>query len=174
MSRLGKDGAEADAVWQRLGEPQQRFSTLLVVYPTDPNGDIPADDAAKRRILTDWQIKPWKFGKQTYDEIWKLNEGLKENGLGIHLQDVKLECKDAKYQNIKVSFVGKAIWRMKDAVRESVLVAALAQYDKLIPYREVTTDWLRSKLGLAGPLAGSDSGTEVSTGRDFGDLLDQI
>lgn len=167
INRLGKDGPEADAIWKKIAEPRLYFSTLLIVYPTNQSGDI--TDNEKNRLTTDYRIIPWRFGKQTYDAIWKLNAGLKSNGMGIHSQDIKLECKDPTYQNITVSFVGAALWQRNPKFRDIVLAKALPFYDRLIPFREMTTDQLRAKLGMGGP-----AGVDVSAPSDFGDLLDQV
>ena len=171
VNRLGKDGPEADAVWKKIAEPKLYFTTLLILYPTNAQGDI--TDAEKTRLTTDWKIIPWRFGKKTYENIWKLNNGLKSNGMGIHSQDIKLECKDDKYQQIDVSFVGAAIWQKHEKFRNLVLSKAMPFYDKLIPFREMTTDQLRSKLGIGGS-AVSTTGADAASGGDFTDLLDQV
>jgi hypothetical protein len=166
ISRLGKDGPDADAVWKKLDEPKQYFTTLLLLYPTNQKGDI--GDAEKARIATDWRLIPWRFGKQQFERIWKLNAGLKENNLSIATQDIKLECKDAQYQNIEVTFAGAAIWQRNEKFKQMVLGKAIESYDKLIPFREMTTDQLRSKLGIGGPAV-----SDVAAG-DFGDMLENV
>lgn len=171
VSRLGLDGPEADAVWKKIAEPRLYFTTLLVVYPTNAHGDITENE--KARLTTDWKIIPWRFGKKTYENIWKLNNGLKSNGMGIHSQDIKLECKDAQFQNIDVSFVGAAIWQKHEKFRNIVLSKAMTFYEKLMPFREMTTDQLRAKLGLGGS-AVSSVGSDAAAGGDFSDLLDQV
>lgn len=171
INRLGKDGPEADSVWKKIPEPRLYFSTLLILYPTNAQGDI--TDNEKGRLTTDWKILPWRFGKKTYEEIWKLNAGLKSNGMGIHSQDIKLECKDAQYQNINVSFVGASIWQKHEKFRTMVLTKAMGFYDKLVPFREMSTDQLRAKLGLGGSAVMS-VGDDAATGGDFTDLLSQV
>jgi len=166
LSRLGKDGPEADAVWKKLPEPKQYFTTLLLLYPTNQKGDI--GEAEKARIATEHRLIPWRFGKQQFERIWKLNAGLKENNLSIATQDIKLECKDAMYQNIEVTFAGAAIWQKSEKFKQLVLGKAVEFYDKLIPFREMTTDQLRSKLGIGGPVV-----SDVSAG-DFGDMLENV
>lgn len=171
INRIGKDGPEADSVWKKIAEPKLYFSTLLILYPTNAQGDI--TDNEKGRLTSDWKIIPWRFGKKTYENIWKLNAGLKSNGMGIHSQDIKLECKDAQYQNIDVSFVGAAIWQKHEKFRSLVLAKAMTFYDKLVPFREMTTDQVRAKLGLGGS-AVSSVGSDAASGGDFTDLLDQV
>jgi hypothetical protein len=171
VSRLGKDGPEADAVWKKIQEPKLYFTTLLIIYPTNSQGEI--TDNEKPRLTTDWKIIPWRYSKKTYENIWKLNNGLKSNGMGIHSQDIKLECKDAQYQNIDVSFQGPAIWQKHEKFRNLVLAKAMSSYDKLMPFREMTTDQLRAKLGMGGSAVSTVSAGAVSAG-DFSDLLDQV
>lgn len=164
LSRLGLDGADADVVWKKLPEAKQYFSTLLLIYPMTREGkhDI---EAIKRG---EWKIVPWRFGPGTYDEIYNLNDGLRGNQMSIANQDIKLECKDTQYQNMKVSFVGKAVWQTNDKFKKMVLTKALEFYGKLVPFREMTTDQLRAKLGLGG------SPVQDVTGEDFTGLLDNV
>ncbi len=166
LSRLKKDGPEADLVWKKLEEPKQYFTTLLLVYPTNQKGEI--TESEKQRLLTDWRLIPWRFSKPQFERVWKTNAGLKENNLSIANQDIKLECKDATYQNIAVDFTGPAIWQKNEKFRSVVLEAALARYDELQPFREMSTDQLRAKLGLTAP-ASSDIGTS-----DFDDMLSKV
>jgi len=166
ISRLGKDGPDADAVWKKLEAPKQYFTTLLLLYPTNQKGDI--GDAEKARLTTDWRLIPWRFGKGQFETIWKLNAGLKENNLSIATQDIKLECKDAQYQKIETTFAGAAIWQKNEKFKQHVLGKAVEMYDKLVPFREMTTDQLRSKLGIGGAAV-----SDVSAG-DFGDMLEGV
>ena len=113
-------------------------------------------------------MMPWRFGNNVYEEIWKLNDGLRENTMTLASQDIKLECKEPKYQNIKISFVGKALWQTHDGMKQSILTKALGMYDKLLPFREMTTDQLRAKLGLGG------SAVQDVSSDNFQDLLDIV
>jgi len=174
LSRLGMDGPEGDAVWKRLEAPQINYSTLLVVYPTDRKGEL------SKAQFADWSrdptVIPWRFGPKRYENIYKLNAGLRENSMGLHTQDLKLECdpkKEEKFQNIEVSFVGKAIWRQNPKIQQIVLEKAIPLYSKLVPFRAMTTDQLRAKLGMGGSSV-SDVAAGGTSGGDFTDLLDQV
>lgn len=168
MSRLGKDGADADAIWKRLGDPRAYFSTLLLIYPTNSEGGLNKEEFGAQVKGGKLKLIRWRFGKKTYDGIWKQNDALRANNIALASQDVNLECKEPKYQNIEVSATGPAIWLKNDVVKAAVLAQAVGMYDKLIPFREMTTDQLRAKLGLG--TSGSD---DVSSG-DFQDMLDQV
>jgi hypothetical protein len=151
-------------------EPTQYFSTLLLLYPTTPEGKLDVEGTRAGK----WRLVPWRFGRSMYHEIFSLNDGLRANGLSIAEQDVRLECQDAKYQRIKVSFVGKAVWRSNDSFKQKVLSVAVPQYDRLVPFRAMSTDDLRSKLGLGGtPGLGATPMNPVSD-TDFSGLLDTV
>lgn len=165
LSRMGKDGPEGDRVWSKLEQPKRGYSTVLLLYPMKGStGEI-----IKEKITTDYVVSPWRFSKQVYEDIWKLNAGLKENGILLSSQDVKLECKDKQYQKISISIAGPAIWQKSEKFRNVVLEQAMAWYPKLVPFREMTTDQLRAKLGFGGPAV-----SDVSAGGDFTELLDNV
>jgi hypothetical protein len=164
LSRLGKDGPEADAVWKRLSsEPKLNFSTMLVIYPTTKDGTL---DKSRFSEIT---VKPWRFSQKRYEAIWKTNNTLAQNGLSIANQDLLLECKDPKFQQIEASGAGPAIWLKSEKYKETVLEKAVSLYDKLVPFREMSTDQLRSKLGLNGSAV-----QDVTGGGDFEDLLQNV
>jgi hypothetical protein len=152
LSRLGKEGAEADEVWKKLdnhtpdSKAKTHFSTLLLIYPSNKDGEI------DKTQFVEWAknpvIKPWKFSPKRYDLIWKVNMGLVKNGASIADQDLKLECKDDKFQQIEPQGDGKATWLKVEKLKTIVLDRAIAYYDKLVPAREMTTAQLREKLGL--------------------------
>jgi hypothetical protein len=164
LSRLNRDGKEADAIWGKLPEPKKYFSTCIVIYPTDRKGEI-----NKELLTTHWKVMPWRFGKQMFERFWKLDESLTTLGQSLATQDIKLECKDTGYQTIEANFAGPAIWQKSEKFRNVVLEKALDLYPKLIPFREMTTDQLRAKLGLGGSAV-----SDVSAGGDFADLLETV
>lgn len=165
LSRKGKDGPDADAVWNKIAEPKPYFTTLLLIYPTDRSGALD-----KNRLATDWSLVPWRFGRRIYDDLYKLNAGLRDNGMNLCSQDLTLECKDAQYGNIAVSFAGPAVWQKADKFRNMVLTKAIPMYERLVPFRELTTDQLRAKLGIGGPVAMDSS----IGGGDFADILENV
>lgn len=161
VSRLGLDGPEADEVWRRLPEPRKFFTTVLLIYPTDKRGEVDRDSLARR-----WDVIPWRFGSKIYDSIWKTAKSLRENNVSLASQDLLLECKNEEFKNVDVSGAGPAIWTRTPEFKERVLKAALPLYDKLVPFRELSTPDLRSKLGLDSPgNVGSD---------DFDSILENV
>ena len=177
ISRLGKDGAEADVLWKKLPEPKLKYTTLVLIYPTDRAGNIDKD-----KLANGWMIMPWRFHKGVFEDIWKVNKSAEEDGSSIALKDVKLECKEQTYQNIVPSTCGPAIWQKSPKFKEIVLTKAMEMYnDKiLIPYPQLTTAQLRAKLGMGGGSAGSggssgsSSGGDSSSTTDFSDILEGV
>jgi hypothetical protein len=165
LSRLGKEGPEADAVWKKLPDAKQYFTTLLLIYPMTREGKHDLEAIKQGQ----WRIIPWRFGPGTYDEIWNLNDGLRGNQMSIANQDMRLECKDTTYQNMKVSFVGKALWQSNEKFKKMVLTKAMEFYGKLVPFRDMSTDALRAKLGMGGSPV-----QDTTAGEDFTGLLDNV
>ncbi len=164
VSRLGLDGADYDAVWRSLPEPKQYYTTLLLVYPTTRDGNIIKSD-----LLTGWKLLPWRFSPERYQQIYKRNVSLVENGITLASQDITIECKDTNFQNISVDGAGPALYRKSEKFKDVVLNAALNFYDKLNPFREITSTDLKIKLNMAGGGAVSSVSTE-----DYSDLLDKV
>ena len=172
LSRLGKDGPEADDVWKRLPEPKPYFITLLLVYPTDNEGNLSKEMFAAQIKEGKPKLIPWRFSKKVYDDVWKANDALRANGLSLSSQDFKIECENPEFQNVSVAAAGPALWMKNEQVKKVVLASAVAMYDKLNPFREMTTDQLRVKLGLAAPSTGG--GSDDVTSDNFQDMLDSV
>ena len=164
ISRLGLDGADYDTVWRLLPEPKQYFTTLLLIYPTTRDGKI-----LKDTLSSDWKVMPWRFSPDRYNQICKRNQSLVENGISIASQDILIECKDTQFQNVQIDGAGPAIYRKSSKFQEAVLTKALEMYDKLNPFREMTSTDLKIKLNMAGGGAIANVGTE-----DYGDILDKV
>jgi hypothetical protein len=166
LSGLGKGTAEEDEVWKKLEPPKTHFSTLLIIYPSNKKGEIDKTNFAN------WKIVPWRFSPKRYDLIWKVNMGLVRNGASISNQDLLLECKDEKYQQIEPSADGPATWLKSEKFKQVVLAKAVDFYDKLVPFRQMTTAQLREKLGLSSGSSGAVQ--DVAAGSDFTELLDNV
>lgn len=164
LSRLGKDGADADTVWKMLGDMKRYFTTVLLVYPTNKEGEV-----IKEQLAHNWSVIPWRFGNKVFERLLQVGDGLRANDLSIASQDLMLKCSNADYQNFDIDGAGKSLWRMNEKFQSQVLEKAMSLYDKLVPFREISTADLRIKLGLSSGNAGediSDSG--------FEGLLDQV
>jgi len=148
---------EEAKVWAKLGEKKDYVTTLLLIYPTDRDGEVDKDALGRK-----WQIKPWRMSPDKYEVFRKINRGLLEGGSTISATDLHLSCSDTQYQKITITQAGPAIYLRNEAFRRQILAKAVTYYKKLNPFRDMTTDDLREKLGLA-PTAGAS----VSVGSDF-------
>jgi hypothetical protein len=171
ISRLGKDGPEADAVWKRLGDVKSYFTTLLLIYPTTAEGAVDKEQFASQAKNHKLKLIPWRFSVKTYDEIYGVNEGLRDNNLSLASQDVKITCDNPKYQGVKVVAAGPATWQKNEGIKAAVLTAALNKYDGLNPFRELSTDQIREKLNLGG---GSSTAGDDASVDSFNDLLEGV
>lgn len=174
ISRLGKDGPEADAVWKKIQEPKVAFITLLLVYPTDGEGTLVKEIFASQIKQGKPKLVPWRFSNKVYEDIWKANDGLRENGLSLSSQDVKIECENPQYQNVAISTAGPCLWMKNEQIKKVVLEVAASMYDKLNPFREMTTDQLRAKLGLTSSASGGSAGSDDVSSDNFQDMLDSV
>lgn len=172
LSRMGMDGADADSVWKSMGDVKNYFTTVVLFYACDKDGNLAKNQAGeidKSALLNNWSLMPWRFGPKTYDSIWTVNKGLRSNDLTIADQDLILKCDNAEYQNFKITAGGKATWRKSPELQKRILDKAITFYDKLVPFREMSTADLRIKLGMGG----GQSGEEVSADQ-FTDMLDGV
>lgn len=165
LSRLGRDGAEADIAWKSLGDPKNYFSTVALFYPCDKDGNLPMRDGKldSAQIMNHWHVMPWRFGPKNYESIWSVNKGLRSNDLTIADQDLILKCENTDFQNFKITGGGKATWRKSPELTRKVLEKASGFYDKLIPFREMSTADLQIKLGLSTGNTGSDVSSEMDS-----------
>ena len=164
LTRKGKDGDDADRVWGMLDDPRTYFSTALLIYPTDNDGELDKTNLAKG-----WRIMPWRFSGKVYERIWKLNDGLKKNDLSIANQDLVMTCKNADFQNFDIDPHGKAVWRQSEKFQKKILEKAVTLFEKqLSPFRELSTADLKIKLGIS-----TGGGEEVSED-DMSELLDSV
>lgn len=165
LSRLGKEGAESDEIWKMLGEPKKYFTTLLLIYPTNREGE-----PIKEQLAHSWTLKPWRFGNKVYGRFHEVAESLRANDLTIVNQDLSLKCTNTEFQNFEVDGAGKAIWRKDPRFMAKVLEKAMPFYDKLVPFRELSTADLRIKLGLpSGSSVADDVGTD-----EYSSILDGV
>jgi len=167
LSRLGMDGADADKIWGMMGDLKTNFTTVIIQYPTNNDGDL------QKERLKDWKVWPWRIHKKTYGALIAVAEGLRLNDLSIADQDLMAKCTNKDFQNFDINGAGKALWRKHDAFRAKVLAAAVKFYDKkvLVPFREMSTADLAIKLGVN---AGAGSGVADVSEDEFEGLLDNV
>ena len=164
VSRLGKDGSEADSVWKTLGDVKTYFTTVLILYPTDRDGN-----PQKEQLTTNWTVIPWRFSNKVFRRLHEVAESLRSNDLNICMQDLSLKCTNSDFQNFDIDGAGKALWRVSDKFQAKVLEKALPIYEKLVPFRELSTADLKIKLGIS-----DGGGADTSIDESFGGLMDQV
>lgn len=154
------------AVWDKLGEIRTYVSTAILVYPTDREGNIEKD-----RIGTGWKVLPARFSPEKYERFKAINKKLSEYGsASVSTVDLTFACKDPKFQNIVIDDAGPALWTRNEKLKNMILTKAIEIYPKLNPFRSMTTEELREKLGMSG---GGSSGNDVSA-EDFTSVLSNI
>lgn len=166
LSRLGKDGSEADVVWKTMGDPKSYFTTALLIYPTDREGNLSSKDAG-----AGWTVMPWRFSTRVFGDMHAKSASLRENNLSIASQDLLLKCTNTDYQNFDINPAGPALWTKNAKFSSAVLAKAFALYEKLVPFREMSTADLKIKLGIGGGSSGSE---ESVTDDDFNALINQV
>lgn len=164
LSRLGKDGPEADKVWAMLGDPSEYYSTALLVYATDREGNVDMESVLSRSY-----VKPYRFSNGVYNRLIEINQKLKSLGHSLATFDLMMKCKNDKFQNFDIDFAEQAIWVKSKKVREKFLPLAHSLYPKIVDAREISTADLRNKLGIGG-----DSGSDVADDEEMEDLLDSV
>lgn len=170
VSRLGMDGAEADAIWNMMGEKKSYFCTVLLVYPCNREGEVNKDMLK----AGNFDVKPWRLSAKVYGQLHQVAAGLRSNDLSIASQDLILKCTNTDYQNFDIQPSGKALWRRIAPLQASVLPKVVALYDEMRkPFRELSTADLAIKLGVSTAGTGGNQGSDVDAD-DFDELLDQV
>ncbi len=169
ISRLGKDGRDGDAIWKQIAEPKVYYTTVIIQYPADRKGNVSRDPET---FKTGWAVRPWRLSTTNYDEFQKLSQSLKVDNINLAGRDIKFECTDQKFQSVKPVNAGPSIWMKSDKFRAEVLTKAIEDwYDKLVPFREMTTNQLREKLGGGGSSNSGQSAGSMSSGESNGGSL---
>jgi hypothetical protein len=150
--------AAEEKIWAKVGERKDYVVTLVLWYPTDREGEIDKD-----RLAKGWRVLPWRTTPEMYGNLRRIHKGLASDGSSISQIDLNLTCGDTNFQKNTVSPAGSAIYLKNENFKKMVLEKAYSLYSKLSPFRQVTTDELREKLGLAS------SGVSVSVGSDLTD-----
>jgi hypothetical protein len=156
-----------EKIWAKAGERKDYVLTILLWYPTDREGDVDKDRLKHFRVL------PWRFAPEKYDIFRKINKGLLADGSSISQIDLNFSCSDTQYQKISITPAGSAIYTKNPQLKRLVLEKAIAMYQKLNPFKEMTIDELREKLGM--PPAGGGSGSSKDfSGEDFSNVLEGV
>jgi len=154
-------------------QPKQRIATVIVVWPTDKDGDL---DAASIKAGKGWTVHPWIFDPGKYQNIGKIH---KRFPLTNH--DLSMSCPPDGAQFQKLSFTpeGDNILRKYLASSNEALRGVAAKIIKEAAQiaegihrdlaRPMTVDEVREGLGedVASP-------TGNHAAADVDDLLDGV
>lgn len=167
VSRLGKDGAEADKVWKALGDPKPYYLTIFLQYPTNKEGQVRKEGFAEgsHTILA-------RLSNKTYETLHNTAGSLRENNLSIASQDLILKCTNKEFQNFDISAAGPALWLKNKTFASRMLKSAYEQYESMDSlFRQMSTADLQIKLGIGGS-GGEDVGGGGSN--EFDELLNSV
>lgn len=165
----GPLSAEDAKVFEKLGERKDYLCTLLVVYPTDREGEL----TSKEDLIRKFKIMPWRFPAEKYEVIRKINKGLVESNSTVSSVDLSISCTDTGFQKMTITQCGPALYQRNDNFRRLVLTKAIASYKKLSPFREMSVDDLREKLGMSSGGGVVSPGSDLST-EDFTNILNNV
>lgn len=148
------------------GTPKMSIATVVVVWPTDKNGNID-----KNRMKNgECDVMPWVFSKRKYQELKALAS---EWPFGEH--DLKLTCTEAQYQqtsqtNCRENFLQKLQEKGSDNFSDIMdrVESVVANISNFIG-NEYTVDQLREKMGMAVANSTNDNTTE-----EVDDLIDNM
>lgn len=160
--------AAEEKIWSKVGDRKDYVITMVLLYPTDREGEVDKD-----RLSKHWRIMPWRTTPDMYGNFRRMNKGLVSDGSSISQVDLNLTCSDTSFQKNTVTQAGSAIYLKVESFKKIVLERAFSMYSKLSPFRQITTDELREKLGLA-PVGGSASVGSDLTDEDFSGVLGNV
>jgi hypothetical protein len=78
--------------YAEFGQPRHAIATVICVWPCDKDGEL---DAASFKNGTGYQIQPWVFSPDKYNEIKR-----KHKRFPLTEHDLSLSCTDTQYQKI--------------------------------------------------------------------------
>ncbi len=151
------------AIWDKLGEARSYFYTLLLIYQGDRDGEVEREHASRG-----WRIVPWRFSEEKYDTFRKIDKGLHEDSSSIANADLLLTCTDSQFQKITITNAGSAFYKQNTDFLGRVLEAAASLRDRLQPFRQLSTEELREKLGMPATAVTPSSAAD---GFDFSEVL---
>jgi hypothetical protein len=160
--------AAEEKVWAKVGDRKDYALTVVLWYPTDREGDVDRD-----RLSKHWRVLPWRTTPEMYNTFKRMNKGLVADGSSISQVDLNLTCSDTNFQKNTVTQAGTAIYLKNENFKKMVLEKAYTLYSKLTPFRLITTDELREKLGMPGSGGGGNSGADI-TEEDFTGVLGNV
>jgi hypothetical protein len=142
------------------GPPKQAVATILIVWPTDKQGRLDKEKFGKGE---GWEVKPWVFSAERYDQLRRRNEQFP-----LHEFDLTMACTDSQYQKMDLSPCRESLFTKlaaggndkAKAIVEAIL-AEVADAEKGIRNdmaRDLSLDKIREKMGGAAASPASSGG----------------
>lgn len=160
--------------YAQFGNPKQNVATLVLVWPTDKDGEL---DASSFKNGKGWQVQPWVFSTDKYQTLKKQNKRFP-----FVTNDVALTCTDAQYQKMTFTPEGESLLQKLIAsgkpeyqqvvkkIRADIVAAVSGIHRDLA--RDLTIDQIKEALGedVDTPTGGDSSHSSA----DVDDLLDSV
>jgi hypothetical protein len=159
-------------------QPKVNVSTIIVVWPCDPAGNVDQD----RLIKGDYKVSSWTFGEARYKV---LENNFLRWPAGDH--DVSALCEDEQYQKMtfspeRSSLLKQILSSDKDKMKALAadLTAKIKEMEANIATefaRDLSLDEIRLKMGKAtaggaAPISAASTGVAANVDDMLGNILD--
>ena len=141
ISRAGEPAADEE-IWQACEAARQRYATLVVRYPTDPQGRARQDPAGISILV-------WDYGESTQRKLHELSAQQIALGRNLGAVDLQIRCTNARKQYLDIAVAGPAAWRTNPTAQQRLLDRAVALYDTVRVGRDLADAEIRRALGLS-------------------------
>lgn len=160
----------------KVGPRKDYVTTIVVTYPVDDEGDIDMDRLTKMkegRLVEAFKVLPWRMSTDKYHDLVRINKKLVKGGRSLADTDLSVLCTDKNFQKLKIEDDAShpSAWKSNPALKRAVLERAIKLQDKLEPFRKLSIEDLREKLGIA---SASSSTTDADVDPDFMNKLDGV
>lgn len=164
--------------YAQFGQPKQYVATVLVVWPTDKDGDI---DQSAFVAGKGWAVQPWIFSTDKYASIKKSHKRSP-----LTKCDMALECPAGGAQYQKVNFIAETdnlLMKLSEsskpefkAVVAKILadVRAVSENIHREMARDLTVDQIREALGESVDTPTGSSSNNSHASKNVDDLLGDI
>lgn len=140
VSRLGRDGPEADELWSQGEAARTSYATLVMTYPRGPDKNLD-----RARVLAAPGIMRWTFSERTFTSLQKVAAG---SSGGV---DLLATCTDERYQRIEFQRFKDCLWWDDEELREAIQNRVTELESSVSPARRLSTEELAAKLGRQWP-----------------------
>lgn len=135
--------------YAQFGQPKQSVATLLLVWPTDKDGDL---DAVSYKNGKGWSVQPWVFSPDKYQTMKAQNKRFP-----FLRNDLSISCTDSTYQKMTFTPEGENLLQkylssdkpeyreIAKRIRADILAAAQNIQRDLA--RDLTVDQIKEALG---------------------------